>query len=323
MKPVRDSRRKLDAHAKQSPCTDRERDAARHGSRSKGPSRLGDPESWRRYAIYLIGELIKLREKSDPANGEVSRDRKDLNAFRALRLAHDLTNSLVGWAIDHQTGLAIEGLTFVPLQPYQIEGHPDYLAAQRAVDDHRHEIVGAKARGETLKPPEARNLLVGLLRANPGAFPGKLIQPVVEALEALEYGEVQPVFVSVRRGRKAKLRKLRLQMLAIAFVEYRRARGSTKENATADVADAFGVSADAVVKWEQRLRSEFGSLEVSRRQAFARNAGENADKAKRNGRRQELSTLALGDMEALGEDEYGESARRNAGRRYYAPDNSK
>jgi hypothetical protein len=103
----------------------------------------------------------------------------------------------------------------------------------------------------------------------------------IEALEALDYGEVQPMLAPTRDGDKRSLAARRLELRAIAFVEYRYRRGNRKLNAQEQVAKELGVAKDTLKSWEFRLRGYFGDLAVSRAIAFARNAALNEDHAQK------------------------------------------
>jgi hypothetical protein len=233
--------------------------------------RWSDKARRKKYVASLLDELDRLEARSHPSGGASSAKGKDLAAFDALETAGKLVRAVAGWAIDHQAGLALEGLSFVPLQPSQTSQHPQYKEQRDAVDDHRHEHNGANLFHVIEDPSVARKLLVNLLRANPGAFPMELALPVVEAIEGLEFGEQSPFFTPVKSGRKAGLLERRGHLRAIAFIAYRRAKGITKERALEEVAAAFGQSPDTVISWEKRLGDAFNRLEVPRTIAFAEN----------------------------------------------------
>jgi len=75
----------------------------------------------------LIDQLHRLEQETHPKDGLKSANRKDLRAFEALDVAGQLIDALAGWALDHQVGLALKNLKFVPLQPSGTKQHPDYL----------------------------------------------------------------------------------------------------------------------------------------------------------------------------------------------------
>jgi hypothetical protein len=266
---------------------------------SEYPSRRWTNKAKRKkYVASLLYQLNNLEARCHPNGGSNSAKGKDLAAFDALETAGSLVRVVAGWALDHQTGLALEGLSFVPLQPSQTKRHPEYKKQRDLVDDHRHERNGANLVHVIEDPRVARRLLVNLLRANPGAFPTALSLPVVEAIEGLEFGEPSPFFTTVKAGRKAGLRERRLHLRAIGFIAYRRAKGITKRRALEDVATAFGQSPATVISWEKRLSDTFSQLEVSRTIAFAENH------ATRN--------------DTVAEEMYGDDALKVTGKKYQA-----
>ena len=93
----------------------------------------------KKYITSLLNRLAELERRSDPSGGTNSAKGKDLAAFDAVETAGELVRTVAGWAIDHQAGLAVEELSFVPLQPSQTKQHPQYRAQRDAVDDHKHE----------------------------------------------------------------------------------------------------------------------------------------------------------------------------------------
>ncbi len=268
------------------------------------------------YIETLVSRLLDLRARTDPASTDDTAKGKDLAAFEALRIAGDLVEALAGWAIDHQIGLASEGLAFVPLQPSGTTNHPEYLEARAAVDDHRHEYAGAALRASPdgfADPTVARQLVINLLYANPGGFPPVIARMLIEALQDLEYGRVHPLLARKRSSRKVSRKEQELQLSAVAFIAYRVGRGKKKAKASEEVADAYGVSREAVLTWEKRLGEELGSLAVSRRISFARNAASHAEA--------ELKAAYTGDeTERVGgwDERYGEEALRRAARSYRA-----
>ena len=136
------------------------------------------------YIEVLVSRLLDLRARTDPASTEGTAKGKDLLAFEALCVAGDLVEALAGWAIDHQIGLASEGLAFVPLQPSGTTNHPEYLEARAAVDNHRHEYAGAALRVSPDGLTDltvARQLIINLLQANPGGFPPVIARMLMDA----------------------------------------------------------------------------------------------------------------------------------------------
>jgi hypothetical protein len=214
--------------------------------------------------------LAELERKTHPKDGAQSATKKDLAAFEALDTAGQLVEALAGWALDHQMGLALKGLKFVPLGTAKTRSLPEYQQARSLVDDHQHEVNGGMCNidGEV-----ARRMLINLLRANPGGFNITLQLMTIAALEARDYDETLSMLAPTKVDRKVDLTTLKLQMRALQFVEYRHGRGMKKFKAQEEVSGALGVSAETIRSWEKRLRAEFGQLEVTRTLSFAYNHG--------------------------------------------------
>jgi hypothetical protein len=261
----------------------------------------------------ILERLDALEQKTRPSSGVMSAERKDLAAFEALKFAGNLVRYVAGWAIDHQIGLAAEGLKFIPRQPSGTKNHPQYLSELSLVDSHAHEKAGAALSLSDDGPFVARKCLVNLLRANPGAMPSWLQHKIIESLEALDYGEVQPMLAPISTGRKRDLTLLRLQLQALALVAYRRKLGLTKEKAVEQVADVLGASPHTLLSWESRLRNEFGRLEVDRTINFAENHASWVDDARKRERRGEEAE----DTE-VHEASYNDAALTELGKKYKA-----
>lgn len=254
--------------------------------------------------------LDAYEELSRPSGGKATANEKDMRAFSALGCAGELVDDLAGWAIDHTVGLALNGRRWVPLQPSGVKSHPEYLAEREAVDDHIHEKTGgAQTAYETLDPVMCRRIFLGLLQANPGGFPAEIQEMMVEALEALDFGETLPILQPAVTDRKRKFRELRLQLRAVEFVEFRHATGMTKSAARDRVGLAYGQAATTVRLWEGRLRTELGELEVSRNIAFAQARASVAKEL-------EQKIGAGASLRSTSTDRYGDEALKAAGKRY-------
>lgn len=234
----------------------------------------GEPGAW---AEGTLARLVALRDATDPNGGDETAARKDMNAFHALQEAGNLVRATAQWAIDHQIGLATEGLRFVPLGPAQTRSLPEYQQAREQVDSHIHEGIGVDFGLGHLAPltvQERREILISLLRANVGGFPDGIAAELCLALEALSYGDVLPILQPIKGGRQAGLIELEEQLFAVCAVHLRR---SSKMMSAADaeevVAEAYGVKPGTLRTWESRLRTEFGRLRVSQRIGSAKNGG--------------------------------------------------
>jgi DNA-binding transcriptional regulator YiaG len=223
------------------------------------------------YVLAILDRLDKLERKTRPEPGAKSATGKDLAAFEALKLAGQLVQYVAGWAMAHEMGLAGVGLSFVPLQPSGTKNHPDYQAKKELVDDHRHEIRGSGTVIDLSDTDTVRKCIINILGANSAGMLHPLQREIVEALEALEMGEVRPILKPARKGNKRKLTESRLQMRAIAMVAYREALGIKELEAQDEVATALGVGTATLRSWELRLKKKFGALEVERQKSFAAN----------------------------------------------------
>ncbi len=212
----------------------------------------------------FIDRLGDLERKTDPKNGARSAKRKDLAAWEAFMMGRDLFNAVAGWALDHQAGLVLKDLNSVPLKTAKPPEHPDHSGVLSTNDDHRHEWygrnwVGRDGFGFDIDPILARQWLKRLVWTIPGINQDFRLM-VLWALEACDYGELQPLFRAKKKGRKVNWTILCLQMRAIALVKQGLTLG--RYEALQEVAGALGVGVHTVRTWRQRLRIEFGHCEV-------------------------------------------------------------
>lgn len=241
------------------------------------------PKEHAKLIRLLIDRLEKLEKDTRPSGGDKTAVGKDLAAFQALRVAGNLVEALAGWAIDHQIGLAMNRLEFVPLGPQSSRALPEYLAARKAVDSHSHEREASAAHSgnapDRFTPSVTRLALKNLLLPNPGGFYGTLAAQLYEALDALEWGEQLSILEPVKTNAKIRYREIQCHLSALLYVEYERARGKKKKIAQEEVAEAFGISDETVRTWEKRIRTELGTLFVNRRFGFAQNSGKSCSKS--------------------------------------------
>ena len=263
-----------------------------------------------KYISVLLARLAELEKQTNPAGGDETAKGKDLAAFDALQTAGELVRAVAGWALDHQFGLASQGLQFIPLQPSGTKDHAEYLEQRARVDSHEHECNGAAAsRNPTVEPDIVRRLLINLLLPNPGAFPFCVQQNTIEALRVLEFGEVLPLLRQKNNAAKRGYRELCSQLRALGFVEYRWKLGQKEYVARQAVAQAFGVSSETLRTWKRRLKEEFGHLEVSRTLSFARNLATHVLAAREGG-------PAYKAVAERAEQAYGDSALEAAAQAY-------
>jgi hypothetical protein len=235
------------------------------------------PEAHKRYVRSLIEALEKLETETRPSGGDKTAAGKDLAAFRALETAGNLVDALAGWALDHQIGLALNRLEFLPLGPTKTRALPEYVEAKRQVDSHNHEREGGAVFSgvapERLTSTIARLALKNLLHSNPGGLEQALAYQFYEGLEALEWGKPTPLLEPVTTGSHGGLIAIKCELQALLYVEYQIGTGKKKHKAQDEAADAFGISSETIRTWEKRLRTELGTLDFARQCVFARNAG--------------------------------------------------
>jgi hypothetical protein len=237
-----------------------------------GVSRNWTAHAKRDYALLLIDEILTLGEQTHPERGEITSINKDHKTWKALVHMRELCEVLVGWALHHQVGLGLKGLSNLrPAPSVELRENPAYKDRLSVVNSHQHEEAGASA----FTPEEdgcSRQVMVNLLRANPGAFPRELTSVLIEGLEALEFGEVRPILRKRDENRKARLIELRLQLKAVALVHYQFAKGVKKLAAFHQVGTAYGQDPETVRGWEKNARKALGHLTVTEAIEDAKNA---------------------------------------------------
>jgi hypothetical protein len=122
-----------------------------------------------------------------------------------------------------------------------------------------------------MPPEEARRFVFNVLQAM-GYHLG-IPNEMGEALEALDYGETLPIIERKRTTKRTGLTVYRAKLSAIAYIEYQYKKGIKKLQSTAEVADAFASTRDAIKDWPVELRKELGNFEVERVLTAARNSG--------------------------------------------------
>jgi hypothetical protein len=210
----------------------------------------------------LLKRLDELEKISRPMNGATSAKGKDLAASEALNCAGQLTSRLAGWAIAHQFGLAAKGLESVQEPLSRAQTNQSFLEQQLLVDSHEHERVGAW-EPQDVDQEYTRKALWNLVRSNSGGWPDWFCETILEAIKALEYGEVRPIFSPVVAGRKRDYTTLNLMLRAISMVNFRRgAYAMKREDALAEVGGVLNISSETLKSWKGRLQKDLGRLRV-------------------------------------------------------------
>jgi hypothetical protein len=110
-------------------------------------------------------------------------------------------------------------------------------------------------------------------------FPADLYAELLEALQALPFGEIQPILKPAKTGLHGEAYSLWLaRLLAVEHVEFLVAKGFRKNAAEKRVADALGNSVAAVRSWrDTHLPKRIGRERVEQALQIARKAGEQAE----------------------------------------------
>jgi hypothetical protein len=224
--------------------------------------------------VNTLKQLQDMEERTRPSSN-VSPSDKDLNAFRALHTGARLLRYIAGWAIDHQRGTAENGLCFVPNAPMKTRTNPEYTQRRAEVDKHDHEKLGSARH--SLTPVQARLFVRNVLL--PMIYELDLPHEIIEALEALDFGQILPIVEKVRT-RRTGLTVLRAKLSALAYIDYEYAKGTLKNRSTNVVVETFAASRDVIKDWAVELRGALGNLEVASALNRAHSCGSNYLEAK-------------------------------------------
>jgi len=258
----------------------------------------------------VLAELDKLEQTSRPALGFGLDDRgKDWAAFHALFLVGWLVDYVAGWAIDHQRGLAQKGLCSLEATVRKGKiSSPEYNKRRAAVDLHDHERTGTLR--DDLDPLQARKFLFNVLL--PMSDRLGLPHEIIEAIEALDFGETLPILQRTYTTKRTGLIEYRAKLSAIAFIEYEKQKGTLKHKSTEQVIKAFAVTGDVVKDWKTELRIALGALEVDHVLERARFYGKEYTGVAEPNDEIEVS------IRFYCEEEYGKPALLAAAKRYKA-----
>jgi hypothetical protein len=178
----------------------------------------------------------------------------DAAAQHALRLAAELFRMTADWALRYRVNLAGEdrrptgglGLS----DPYSYDGILDRSSDLTALQGRRY----------------VRDLLmsVGSDLMVPGDF--------IEALEALDHGQVSPSMEATGSGRLG-LAALQARLTALSYIEYRFGQGIKKAVTSIEVAREFGVELESMKDWRADVARRLPRLFVERRLQQARADG--------------------------------------------------
>jgi len=212
---------------------------------------------------FIMAQLKEMELNSRPSAGTASETGKDEAAFRAILFAASLMRERAGWAIDHQKGLAIAGLEAAV--PIPKEPTLEFEARRERNDQHIHEKRGHLA--QDMSPIQTRQLVLNLLRPMSQQF--NFLVELVIALEALQFGETLPI-LEAAGTKKSGLLENRAKLIALCHMAYQKKKGISKDRTAEDVAKAFAVNKESIVKnWARQIRDVLGKEFVSQEIATA------------------------------------------------------
>jgi hypothetical protein len=267
------------------------------------------PDQLREYALKIVDHLIELAKETDPNDGDKSALWKDTKAWAALVHISELTQTLAGWAIHHQSGLASEGLKYVPrVYGEDLEVNTEFQELRKQADAHKNELIGRDLNDDVV-PEIARRVLINCLRPNPAGLPSAINRQLVTALKALEFGEILPLFAAPVLRRKVRWVQLQHQLRALGLIQYRVERGFTKVRSDRDVAASYKVAPATFRTWKTMLRKDLGEIDVAEALEGAKSAAVILEAALKEGNRRLVD---------ITERQYGDEALRDAGAEYQA-----
>jgi hypothetical protein len=106
-------------------------------------SRHWSADKLRSYVLVLIDHILILARETDPRKGPESESGKDLKAWKALVHMREISETIAGWAVHHQAGLAMRGLAHIsPASSPELRGNPEYSDYIARLNSHENEIAG-------------------------------------------------------------------------------------------------------------------------------------------------------------------------------------
>jgi hypothetical protein len=223
----------------------------------------------------IIDRLQELERETRPSGGGASSEDKDIKSREAIAWAGDLILHLVGWAIDHQQGLAIKGLKSAEQAvSCDLMSNPTFVNEKTALDSHENERVAVEANAQRARnlPPERQREFSAQMVELLGdyVFPNTL----ADALRALDYGEVQSILQKANvAGEKRNYTERISQLRALEFIEFEKAKGISKTMSREVVGNHFGYGVEAIKKWKKRVSEALGISYVTRALLRARKDG--------------------------------------------------
>lgn len=198
-----------------------------------------------------LAELEELhRDWSEKGEGPT----KDAAARKALGLAGSIFRTTAGWALHHRKNQAENDL-----RPSDSPGLPD-----------PHSRLGYVEAGPLTSVQSRRFVRDLLMTIGDYLF---VQNDFIEALEALDHGEVLPPVEAVTRNRIG-LTELQARLTALCYIEYLSGKGMKKSVTSIEVADLFNVNPESMKDWRADLTKRLGKPLVDGRLRQARVDGE-------------------------------------------------
>jgi hypothetical protein len=95
----------------------------------------------------------------------------------------------------------------------------------------------------------------------------------VEALEALDHGQILPPVQKARTGDRLGLAEWQARLAALCYIEYAFGRGTKKNVTSEEVADLFAVNRESMKDWRADVGRRLGKPFIDNRLREARAAG--------------------------------------------------
>ncbi|TXN72938.1 hypothetical protein FV228_08925 [Methylobacterium sp. WL18] len=267
--------------------------------------RLKDKKYIRRRALSMFKSLEHLRDITEPERGEKSCEGKDFAAREALSLIGRFSELMGGWACDHAIGIAMEGQELLSAYTHTTRQSKTYNSARDLAEKHIHEITGRALSNRFHNPADydpviVRQTLLNIVESRSSILPEGMALVVVQALRALTYGEIMPVFMpETRKYAKKRWRELNAQLKVLEHIEFRINLGQTRISVMKMTDDLYGLQQNTLEGWKKNVKKGLGDLHYEARMQFAKEMAFSALNP--------LTTSGTTSFEAA-EDEYGESA---------------
>lgn len=242
------------------------------------PDQLADLEREVQFNLRLLWSAYKTTDPTIEHDGAEPQWGIDGESFKCLSAIGGLMGALSGWAIDHEIGKAVEHVGHFVMErhgSFDPKKVPRYERFAETANSSEAEKLGSQVRGREFdsdnkhngySPSIQRQMLINILRPIALTANVTVLQDLVEALEALNQGEILPLLIPVK-GAPTGHTIANLKLDAWRYIEYQAARcGKKKEVAKREVLEAYGMgsSSDRTVDyWKRQASEKLGHLFVA------------------------------------------------------------